>query len=62
MKHFKDGTTGCWLCKNLQWEMEDSSFCTDGGYFYCDFREDTEFFKTFPCNRRLKCCKEREAK
>jgi len=42
--------------------MEDSSFCTDGGYFYCDFREDTEFFKTFPCNRRLKCCKEREAK
>ncbi len=48
--------TECWNCKYLEYyEKECYEDSSPEGY-YCDYR-DTEHFKTFPCNRRLKCFK-----
>ena len=47
---------GCWLCKKLDYIEEDSLSGMPGpnSGWACEKRE-VEYFKTFPCNRKLKC-------
>ena len=49
--------TGCWSCVYLDWYEKECYECNEESGYVCDFREpdDIEKFKTFPCNRKLKC-------
>lgn len=56
----KVSNKGCWICKHLTWWESGYEEVGDSGY-YCVYRE-VEEFKTFPCNRKLKCQQKNEAK
>jgi len=47
--------TGCWNCEYLDYFEKDSyeSYGSEG--WMCDWNENAENFKTFPCKRKLKC-------
>ena len=47
-------STGCWKCKHLDFHEEYYTEPSGSGYI-CSFREVVGEFKTFPCNRKLKC-------
>ncbi len=47
-------TTGCWNCKYLDY-FEAYYESGDSSGWCCKKREDVEYFRTFPCNRKLKC-------
>ncbi len=50
---------GCLSCFHLQYEPVLHEYPLEGGYFYCDKRDDEpeEKFKTWPAKRKLKCFK-----
>ena len=45
---------GCWRCKHLDFFESDFEDSSESGYM-CNYRDAVDEFKTFPCNRKLKC-------
>lgn len=49
---------GCWICDYLDYYEAYPEESSPSGWM-CNYKE-VEHFKTFPCNRRLKCFKRRK--
>lgn len=48
---------GCWNCVYLDYYEKDGYEDSSSEGYYCDKRDDEPHnkFKTFPCNKTLKC-------
>lgn len=49
-----DDIVGCYKCRYLEYYEKDGFEDSSPEGYYCKIR-DVEHFKTFPCNRMLKC-------